>query len=106
MHIAASKPIALNIEKLDKDLIKKERLIQIETIKSAGKSNEIAEKILEGKMKKFYSESVLLYQPYILDLDITVSQIIAEFSKKNSFEIIDYKLVVLNSWWKKKREYY
>jgi len=97
MHIAASKPLALNIEKLDKNLIKRERSIQIETIKSSGKSDEIAEKILEGKMKKFYSESALLFQPYILDLDKTVGQIIDEFSKRNSFEIIDYKLIVLDS---------
>ena len=97
MHIAASKPLALNIEKLDKNLIKKEREIQIETIKSSGKPNNILEKILEGKMKKYYSESVLLDQPYILDLDKTVKQIITEFSKKNYFEIIDYKSIMLNS---------
>jgi elongation factor Ts len=97
MHIAASKPFALSIEKLNKNLIKKEREIQIETIKSSGKSNNILEKILEGKMKKFYSDSVLLEQPYILDLDKTVKQIITEFSKINNFEIIDYKLIVLNS---------
>ena len=97
MHIAASKPFALSIEKLNKNLIKKEREIQIETIKSSGKPNNIFEKILEGKMKKFYSDSVLLEQPYILDLDKTVKQIITEFSKRNNFEIIDYKLIVLNS---------
>jgi len=97
MHIAASKPLALSIEKLNKNLIKKEREIQIETIKSSGKPNNILEKILEGKMKKFYSDSVLLEQPYILDLDQTVKQIITEFSKINNFEIIDYKLIVLNS---------
>ena len=97
MHIAASKPLALSIEKLNKNLIKKEREIQIETIKSSGKPNNILEKILEGKMKKFYSDSVLLEQPYILDLDKTVKQIITEFSKINNFEIIDYKLIVLNS---------
>jgi elongation factor Ts len=97
MHIAASKPLALNIENLNKNLIKKEREIQIETIKSSGKPNNILEKILEGKMKKFYSDSVLLEQPYILDLDKTVKQIITEFSKRNNFEIIDYKLIVLNS---------
>jgi len=97
MHIAASKPLALNIEKLDKNLIKKEREIQIETIKSSGKPNNIVEKILEGKMKKYYSESVLSNQPYILDLDKTVKQIITEFSKKNYFEIIDYKSIMLNS---------
>jgi len=97
MHIAASKPFSLSIEKLNKNLIKKEREIQIETIKSSGKPNNILEKILEGKMKKFYSDSVLLEQPYILDLDKTVKQIITEFSKRNNFEIIDYKLIVLNS---------
>ena len=97
MHIAASKPFALSIEKLNKNLIKKEREIQIETIKSSGKPNNILEKILEGKMKKFYSDSVLLEQPYILDLDKTVKQIITEFSKINNFEIIDYKLIVLSS---------
>jgi elongation factor Ts len=97
MHIAASKPFALSIEKLNKNLIKKEREIQIETIKSSGKPNNILEKILEGKMKKFYSDSVLLEQPYILDLNKTVKQIITEFSKINNFEIIDYKLIVLNS---------
>ena len=97
MHIAASKPFALSIEKLNNNLIKKEREIQIETIKSSGKPNNILEKILEGKMKKFYSDSVLLEQPYILDLDKTVKQIITEFSKRNNFEIIDYKLIVLNS---------
>jgi elongation factor Ts len=97
MHIASSKPFALSIEKLNKNLIKKEREIQIETIKSSGKPNNILEKILEGKMKKFYSDSVLLEQPYILDLDKTVKQIITEFSKRNNFEIIDYKLIVLNS---------
>jgi len=97
MHIAASKPFALSIEKLNKNLIKKEREIQIETIKSSGKPNNILEKILEGKMNKFYSDSVLLEQPYILDLDKTVKQIITEFSKRNNFEIIDYKLIVLNS---------
>ena len=97
MHIAASKPFALSIEKLNKNLIKKEREIQIETIKSSGKPNNILEKILEGKMKKFYSDSVLLEQPYILDLDKTVKQIITEFSKRNNFEIIDYKLILLDS---------
>jgi len=61
MHIAASKPFALSIEKLNKNLIKKEREIQIETIKSSGKPNNILEKILEGKMKKFYLIFLLIF---------------------------------------------
>ena len=97
MHIAASKPLSLNIEKLDKDLIEKEKNIQLDLIKSSGKPENIIEKILEGKMKKFYSESTLLNQNYILDPDQTIDEIINVFSKKNKFEILKYNLVALES---------
>jgi len=95
MHIAASKPLALDIDSLDKKLIEKEKEIQLETIKSSGKPENIIEKILEGKMKKFYSESTFLNQKYILDPDKTILEILTEFSKKNKFEILDYKLLIL-----------
>jgi elongation factor Ts len=97
MHIAASKPLALDLDSLDKELIKKEKEIQLETIKSSGKPDNIIEKILEGKMKKFYSESTFLNQKYIFDLDKTILEVLTEFSKKNKFEIIDYKLLILKS---------
>ncbi len=97
MHIAASKPLALNVANLNKDLIKREQEIQLDLIKSSGKPENIIEKILEGKMNKFYSESTLLNQNYILDPDITVDKAINEFSKKNNFEIINYNLVSLES---------
>ena len=97
MHIAASKPLALDIDDLDDELIKKEKEIQLETIKSSGKPENIIEKILEGKMKKFYSESTFLNQKYILDPDKSVSEVLNEFSKKNNFEILEYKLLVLQS---------
>ena len=48
-------------------------------------------------MNKFYSESTLLNQNYILDPDLTVEKVINEFSKKNKFEIINYNLVSLVS---------
>ena len=97
MHIAASKPLSLNVENLNKDLIEKEREIQLDLIKSSGKPESIIEKILDGKMNKFYSESTLLNQNYILDPDMTVEKVISEFSKKNNFEIINYNLVSLES---------
>ena len=97
MHIAASKPLSLNVENLNKDLIEKEREIQLDLIKSSGKPENIIEKILDGKMNKFYSESTLLNQNYILDPDMTVEKVISEFSKKNNFEIINYNLVSLAS---------
>lgn len=97
MHIAASKPLSLKVENLNKDLIEKEKEIQLDLIKSSGKPEHIIEKILEGKMKKFYSESTLLNQNYILDPDLTVDKFINEFSKNNNFEIINYNLVSLES---------
>ena len=97
MHIAASQPLALDINQLNVSLIDKEKEIQLATIKSSGKPDNIVEKILEGKMNKFYSEVILLNQPYILDNDKDIKTIISEFSSKNTFEISQYKLFVLGN---------
>ena len=96
MHIAASKPDALDINLLDKELVAKEKEFQIENIKSSGKPENIIEKILEGKMKKFYSESTLLNQQYVIDPDKTVKEVINNFSKQCKFQLIDYKLIMIN----------
>ena len=97
MHIAASKPLSMNVNDLDSKMVEREKLIQIETIKASGKPENIIDKILEGKMKKFYSESTLLNQNYILDPDKSIEQVINEFSKKNKFEILSYNLIELTS---------
>ena len=95
MHIAASKPLALETKGLDASFVEKEKEIQKATIKSYGKPDNIVEKILEGKMNKFYSEVTLFNQPYIFDLDKTVEKAILEFSSKHSFNISQFKLFVL-----------
>lgn len=97
MHIAACKPLALEVENLDKELIAKEKEVQLSTIKSLGKPNDIINKILDGKMKKYYSEITLFNQSYILDPDKNIKQVIADFSKLNNYNILDYKLAVLGS---------
>lgn len=97
MHIAASKPLAMKVEDLDLSLVNREKEVQLETIRASGKPDNIVDKILEGKMQKFYSESVLLNQQYILDPDKKVSQVIANFSEANNFVIMDYKLSVLGA---------
>ena len=100
MHIAASKPLAIDIDTLDKNLVEREKEIQKETIKSLGKPNNIVDKILEGKMNKYYTEVTLLNQNYILDNDKNVKNIIDEFSSdKISFKIISYSLFVLGDEW-------
>ena len=92
MHIAAMKPESLDIEDLDKNQVDREEKIQRELILSSGKPSNIIDKILEGKMKKFYSEVTLLNQFYILDQDKLVKTVIEEHSKYEfklkSFEII------------------
>ena len=97
MHIAASKPIALDVDKLALSLIEKERDVQLATIKSSGKPENIIEKILEGKMKKYFSEITLLNQPYIFDTDKDVRKAVVDFSSNNIFNIMSYELFVLGS---------
>ena len=97
MHIAASKPIALDVDKLALSIIEKERDVQLATIKSSGKPENIIEKILEGKMKKYFSEITLLNQPYIFDTDKDVRKVVLDFSSNNIFNIMNYELFVLGS---------
>ena len=97
MHIAASKPEALDIEFLDQEVIEREKDVQKASIESGGKSQEIIEKILDGKMKKFFSESTLLNQKFILDTEKSVKDIINEFPHELEFKLISYELLILNS---------
>ena len=94
MHIAAMKPESLDISDLDKNLIKNEENIQRELILNSGKPSNIVDKILVGKMKKFYSEITLLNQSYILDQDKSVREIINQFSKTD-FNLISFELINL-----------
>ena len=94
MHIAAMKPESLDINDLDKNLIENEEKIQRELILNSGKPSNIVDKILEGKMKKYFSEVTLLNQSYILDQNKTIKEIINENSKFN-FNIISFELINL-----------
>jgi len=94
MHIAAMKPDSLDIDDLDRELVVKEEKIQKELILNSGKPSNIVNKILEGKMKKFYSEVTLLNQAYILDQDKNVKQVINEYSTFD-FRIISFELISL-----------
>ncbi len=94
MHIAAMKPESLDIDDLDNKIIEKEEKIQKELILNSGKPSNIVDKILQGKMKKFYGEVTLLNQSYILDQEKSVRDIIAEYSKFD-FKIISFDLISL-----------
>ncbi len=94
MHIAAMKPESLDINDLDTSIISNEEKIQRELILNSGKPSNIVDKILEGKMKKFYSEVTLLNQLYILDQDKTVGKIIQDQSK-SELKILSFDLISL-----------
>jgi len=95
MHIAASKPEAMDIDKLPLELIESEKKIQEEMIKDSGKPSNVMEKILDGKMKKFFSEVTLLNQNFVIDTDKTVKKAISDFNVSNSFILKDYILISL-----------
>ena len=95
MHIAASKPEAMDIDKLPKELIESEKKIQEEMIKDSGKPSNVIEKILDGKMKKFYSEVTLLNQNFVIDTDKTIKEAINDFNSSNSFILNNYFMISL-----------
>ena len=81
MHIAATSPKSLDESSLSADIIETEKNIIIEQLKESGKSEEIVEKMLDGKMKKFFEEVVLLNQKYVIDPSMTISKLLDETSK-------------------------
>ena len=78
MHVAASAPRFLNREDVSEELLAEEREIAREQAKKSGKPEKILDRIVEGKMEKFYSENVLLEQPFVKDPEKTVGQLITE----------------------------
>lgn len=80
MHITATKPLALNKDQIDPETIKHEKAIFAEQVKN--KPANIVEKIVEGKMSKFYAENCLLDQPFVKDDSKTVSQVLADAAKQ------------------------
>jgi len=80
MHIAASNPLALSSDLIDKDLIQKEQDLVAEELKSSGKPEEIAQKISLGKMNKFKEENALLTQAWVMEPKKKVQDIVKELN--------------------------
>ncbi|MBV7379444.1 translation elongation factor Ts [Maritimibacter dapengensis] len=72
MHIAAANPAALNEAELDSGVVEKERQIQIDIARESGKPEEVIEKMIVGRMKKFMGEVTLLGQAFVINPDLTV----------------------------------
>jgi elongation factor Ts len=78
MHIAAAEPRFVRREEVTEDVLERERAIFRDQALASGKPAPVVEKIVQGKMEKYYSEFVLLEQPFVKNPDVTVSQLIAE----------------------------
>lgn len=74
MHVAASSPLAVRVEDLDPEVIARERAVYAEQARESGKPEAIIEKMVEGRMRKFHEEVVLLSQAFVIDTDKTVAQ--------------------------------
>ena len=90
MHIAASNPLAIDKNQIQKSIVDKElEIIKAEIINS-GKPKEMVEKISQGKIAKFLNDNSLLNQTWIMDPKKKVSDILKENSKNKSIKILDF----------------
>jgi len=80
MHIAASKPLALNSDLIDKEILKKEQDFITEELKNSGKSEEIAQKISLGKMNKFKEDNALLTQSWVMEPKKKVQEVLKDLN--------------------------
>jgi elongation factor Ts len=88
MQIAATNPISLDRERVPADVLEKEREIYATQARESGKPEKVLDKIVEGKLKKFYADACLMEQPFVKNPDITVQDLLNELIAKTGENII------------------
>jgi elongation factor Ts len=81
MHVAATQPLSLSTDDLDPEAVERERAIFTEQALVSGKPAGVVEKMVEGRIRKFFEEVVLLKQAFVMNPDLTVEQLVAETAK-------------------------
>ncbi len=81
MHVAAASPLAVDADRLDPGTIARERAIFAEQARESGKPEAIIEKMVEGRLRKFYEESTLLKQAFVMDSERTVEAVLKDAAK-------------------------
>ena len=87
MHVAAANPLSVSPDDIGDEIVERERAIFLEQVKNEGKPDHIAEKIVEGKLRKFFEENSLLKQPFVKDPQKSVEELITEVSAKTGEKI-------------------
>ena len=82
MHVAATNPQAVSTDQLDPAVIERERAIYAEQARASGKPENIIEKMVEGRVRKFYEEAVLLEQVFVVDTDKRVKEAVQAAAKE------------------------
>jgi elongation factor Ts len=80
MHVTATKPLALDKNQIDSKTIESERAIYADQVK--GKPANIVDKIVDGKLSKFFAENCLVEQPFVKDDSKTVAQVLTDAAKQ------------------------
>ena len=97
MHIAATSPRSINIEDLNPDIVERERQVLIDQAMASGKAKEIAEKMVQGRMNKFYQEVVLNEQVSVVDGETKIKDLVKKLSSdiNKDVKIKDFKILKL-----------
>lgn len=100
MHIAASNPVALDPDHVDEALVEREKEILKAQAETSNKPPEIIEKMVQGRLKKFFSEVTLVMQPFVKDPDVTVG----DYAKRHGVAIKGFDRFVVGEGIEKKEE--
>ena len=93
IQVAATNPVAIDRERVPEDVLEKEKEIYASQAKSSGKPEKVIEKIVEGKLKKFFSEACLLEQPFVKNPDITIQNLLNDLIAKTGENIVVKRFV-------------
>ena len=87
LHVASARPLAVRVEDVPSDVVERERRVYAAQVADEKKPDAVKQKIVEGKLKKFYQENVLLEQPFVKDDKVTVGDLVKALSGKTGEKV-------------------
>jgi elongation factor Ts len=87
LHVASARPIAVRVEDVPADVVERERRVYAAQVAEEKKPDAVKQKIVEGKLKKFFQENVLLEQPFVKDDKVTIGDLVKAMSGKTGEKV-------------------